>query len=104
MNEQKVRLACPVNPWRPGTIDEAHRAWVNHELFYLSDLNARKRFVSDPLRYCGLVTDPVTRQRFQPSSRSPRFDYQGRPYFFQDRLGLRTFVAIPDSFARRKGA
>lgn len=104
LNDQRIQVLCPVDKGKPARVDAAHRAWVNHELFYFSGASARQRFVRDPLRYCGSITDPVTRQRFVPTSRSPRFDYQGRPYFFQDRLSLRTFVALPDTFAHRKGA
>lgn len=104
LKEQNIRLACPVNGGRPGLTDPQHRAWVNHELFYFSDAAAKQKFLRQPLRYCGQITDPVTRHRFQPTARSPRYDYQGRLYLFENRLSLRTFVALPDSFAHRKGA
>lgn len=101
---QKLEFSCPVRPARPARLEAALRAFVNHEIFYFSDASALASFRKDPTRYCGPVTDPVTRQRFQPSRGSPRYDFGGRPYFFVDRLTLRTFVAIPDSFAHRKGA
>jgi YHS domain-containing protein len=104
LKAQGVGFDCPVKPGHRARIEPEFRAYVNHEVFYFCDADALARFRKDPTRYCGLVTDPVSKARFHPTSRSPRFDYRGRPYFFVDRLTFRTFVAIPDSFAFRKGA
>lgn len=97
------RLDCPVHRGRAAVIDPAHRAYVNHEVYFLSDAKSVERFRRNPLPYCGIVTDPVNRVRFRPTSRSPRWDYAGRPYFFTKDSTLAVFRAMPDSFAVRKG-
>jgi len=84
-------------------LDPTLRAYVNHEVFCFSSHDAMERFEKHPLRYCGLVTDPVNRARFKPSAASPHFEYGGRPYYFAAESTLVTFRAMPDSFATRKG-
>ena len=102
--DQQIRIPDAARSAQPARLDSTLRARVNHELYYFADRAGRDRFWRDPLRYCGIVTDPVSRKRFRPSWRSPRTDYHGQPYFFTDRLTYRTFKAVPDSFAIRKGA
>jgi YHS domain-containing protein len=103
LRERRIELPSALDPTRPARIDRAFRARVNHELYYFADSVLLRRFQADPLRYCGLVTDPVSRHRFRPAGRSPRMDYRGRPYFFENRLDLEIFSALPDSFANRRG-
>lgn len=98
-----VALPSALAGSRPARIEPAFRARVNHELYYFADSSLLRRFEANPLRDCGLVTDPVSRRRFRPSLRSPRMEYRGRPYFFQSRLDLEIFSALPDSFANRRG-
>jgi YHS domain-containing protein len=98
-----ISLACPVHPDRAAVLDSAHKAEVNHEVYFFSDQAALARFRANPLRYCGTVTDPVNRRRFRPTWFSPRYDFLGRPYFFTSRATRATFKAYPDSFAVRRG-
>ena len=98
-----TKLDCPVKRGRKAAIDSTRRAFVNHEIYYLSDARALEQFRKEPQRYCGIVTDPVNRVRFKPTPRSPRWDYAGRPYFFTKDSTLAVFQAMPDSFAVRKG-
>ena len=98
-----VELPSALDPSRPARIEPAFRARVNHELYYFADSALLRRFEADPLRSCGVVTDPVSRRRFRPNARSPRMNHRGRPYFFQSRLDLEVFSALPDSFANRRG-
>lgn len=99
-----VRPACPVRREQAAVLDADHRAYVNHEVFFFSNGDALERFKQDPLRYCGIVTDPVSEERFRPSEGSPRHDYKGRPYFFSSLSTLATFKDDPERFAdpRRK--
>ena len=96
---QSIQVPCVVHPDRPARIEPQLRAWVNHELYYFSDGKAFSSFRKDPLKYCGLVTDPVTRRRFQPYRRSPRLAYKDRKYYFGSDSTLKVFEATPDSFA-----
>ena len=66
-----------LDPTRPARLDDAHLVRLNYEAFFFADAAGRERFLSDPTRYCGQLTDPVTKERFVPSSESP----------FVDRLG-----------------
>jgi len=84
-------------------LDSTTRVFVNHEIYFFSNRGALDRFRKQPLRYCGIVTDPVSRARFRPTARSPHRDYHGRPYFFTSDSTRLTFQAAPDSFAVRKG-
>jgi YHS domain-containing protein len=99
-----IRVPSAVDRRHPARIEPAFRTFVNHELYYVANASELTRLRRDPLRYVGKVTDPVSRQRFQPDRRSPRAMHLGRLYFFQDPLNLRTFKALPDTFAVRKGA
>ena len=98
-----ITLPGALDGRRPARIEPAFRARVNHELYYFADSASLRRFLAEPMRSCGLVTDPVSRRRFRPGARSPRTDYRGRPYFFENRLDLEIFTALPDSFANRRG-
>ena len=87
---------------RAAVLDSTHRAYVNQEVYFFSDTQARRTFLKDPQRYCGTLTDPVNRVRFRPAQASRRFDYRGRPYFFSDDSTRIAFQAAPDSFALRR--
>jgi len=104
LTAQKIRIPDGSDRKRGARIEPAFRAYVNHEIFFFADSISRDRFLKEPLRYCGRVTDPVSGQRFKPTTGSPRLNHQGRPYFFRDRYTLETFSAMPDSFAHRRGA
>jgi YHS domain-containing protein len=99
-----VRPSCAFRPERPAILDPAHRATVNHEVFFFSTSALRKLFLGDPLRWCGVVTDPVSGLRFQPEKGSPRTDYEGRAYFFSSPETLSTFKMDPAMYqdAKRK--
>ena len=88
---------------RLAKLDPELTAWINHELYCFSDRAAFRKFQHDPLKYCGLVTDPVSRIRFHPTRGSPRLEYHLRPYYFLAESALATFKAMPDSFALWRG-
>jgi YHS domain-containing protein len=99
LNQLGVELSCAVNGERAAVIDEAHRRYVNWEVYFLSDEEAAGAFDWDPLRYCGLVTDPVSKNRFRPTNDSPKTVYQDRPYFFETAANLETFNQMPEGLA-----
>jgi YHS domain-containing protein len=100
---RNVSVPCLIHPNRLAVLDADHRVHLNYEIFYFSDEDALQRFKEDPLWYCGVLTDPVNRARFRPTSDSPHWDYMGRPYYFSSDSTLMVFRANPDSFAARKG-
>ena len=98
LNELGVKLPCIVDPSRQAILDADHRVLVNHEVYFFSSAEAKARFVKNPLKYCGLVTDPVSRERFRPSRSSPKTTYAGRLYFFSSPKTLETFRAMPERY------
>jgi YHS domain-containing protein len=101
---QRLSFPCPVHRNRPAVIDSTLRVQLNYEIYYFSDRAARERFLRNPISYCGFLTDPVSRVRFRPKRSSLKTVYQGREYFFVDPSTRATFLALPDSFAVRRGA
>ena len=95
-----LQLPCPVRRDRNGVIDVEHRALVNHEVFFLSSLEALEEFRERPLRYLDLVTDPVRGVRFAPSELSSRWAYEDRPYYFLDQETLAEFKRDPERYAQ----
>ncbi len=88
------------DPSRSAVIDDEHLARINYESFFFADTEARAVFLEDPIRYCGLVTDPVTKRRFRPRPTSLRAEYEGVLYLFESRTGLSAFERMPQDFVR----
>ena len=88
------------DPSRPAVIDDDHLARINYESFFFADTEGRAVFLDDPIRYCSLVTDPVTKRRFRPRPTSLRAEYEGVLYLFESRTGLSTFERMPQDFVR----
>lgn len=82
---------------RPAVIDADHCVRLNYEAFFFADAWERERFLSDPLTYCGLLTDPVSRERFHPDADSPRFQHEGVTYYFQCAANREAFEMDPET-------
>lgn len=82
LNELGLSVKCVVDPSRTAILDAAHRAFVNYEAYYFCDDAAMNKFVAAPYQYTGKVTDPVTRERFEPTAGSPHRSYGGRLFYF----------------------
>ncbi len=72
--------------------------FVNHEAYFLSSPATKMRFERRPWKYCGLVTDPVTLDRFRPTKKSPSCIYNGRPYYFATDETKVTFLDDPETY------
>ena len=83
--------------------DSTLHVFVNWEIFFFSDAKAVQSFQQKPLQYCGLLTDPVSQERFQPTNKSPRTEYRGRPYYFVSKANRKKFEQDPELYARRTG-
>lgn len=81
---------------RPAVIDAEHCVRLNWEAFFFADAWERERFRSDPLLYCGLLTDPISRQRFRPRASSPRATHEGVTYFFESEDNRSAFEVAPE--------
>jgi YHS domain-containing protein len=97
-----VKLADPVYPARLASYDPKLRVFLNQEGYLFLDKDAMKRFRSDPLRYSGPLTDPVSQKRFQPTSRSPKAKFGNRTYYFESTLTQRQFALSPKDYAARR--
>lgn len=99
-----TRVPCAVHPTRAALLLPAMRERINHEIFYFSGAEARRRFLENPLRYCGYLTDPVSGARFRPDADAPRLEFGGRLYYFQSDSTRNRFGAEPGAHAERSGA
>lgn len=81
---------------RQAVIDAEHCVRLNWEAFFFADAWERERFRSDPLLYCGLLTDPISRQRFRPDANSPRAQHEGVTYYFESADHREAFEAAPE--------
>ena len=79
-------------------LDAGHRVIVNYETYLFRDQETRSRFLEDPVRHAGIVTDPVTKQRFRPGRSTPRLDRDGRIWLFLDDRSRAAFVAKPGAY------
>jgi YHS domain-containing protein len=98
-----VVLDSAVDPSRTAVLDPDHWVRVNHEIYFVADAVERAAFLEDPVRYCGVITDPVTGERFHPLPTSPRLDYEGRPYYFLSENHRTRFQADPVPYADPTG-
>lgn len=98
LKELGVTFGGWMNASAPAVLDPAHRSLVNREAFFFADTEAKQAFDADPVDHCGPLTDPVSGERFQPGDDSPRYDYNGRPFYFASETTLHAFTAAPDSF------
>jgi YHS domain-containing protein len=98
----EVTLRDPVYPGRVASYDAGLRVFMNQEAYFFSNKESKKRFLADPTRYSGPLTDPVTQKRFQPTTRSPRVDFRGRTYFFESDLTKRQFQTAPTTYYVRR--
>jgi YHS domain-containing protein len=97
-----IPVPDPVDPRRWASTDSTLRAFVNWEVFFFADGTTKTAFEHDPLRWCGLLTDPVSEVRFHPLPGAAPVRHGGRPYYFASDSTRIAFMATPDSFAVRK--
>src|SRR5258706_15205730 len=97
----KLEIACAVRPDQPARLTAACRSYVNHDVYFFSDEKCRKSFETDPFRFCGEVTDPVTNARFRPGRLSPQRRHKKRLYVFANAQTAAKFRADPAHYAER---
>ena len=98
---QELGLAIPdlLDANKSAVLDAAHRSFVNYESFFFADEADKRRFDADPADSCGILTDPVTKERFRPGSASPRATFGGRAYYFLTEASKLAFEANPAAVA-----
>jgi YHS domain-containing protein len=100
LQELGLSVADVLNPKMPAVLDAAHRSFVNYETFFFADEADKRRFDADPTASCGILTDPVTKERFRPGSDSPRTTFDGRAYYFLSEANKTAFEKNPEAIAR----
>jgi YHS domain-containing protein len=95
IKERKIRPPSIFPNGKRPLIDSSLRERVNYEIYYFASAVEKDRFRKDPLRHCGKVTDPITKQRFRPTSLSPSTTYGGRLYYFSADSTRARFLANP---------
>jgi len=98
---KELGIAVPdvLDPKKTAILDAAHRSFVNYETFFFADEADKRRFDADPTGSCGILTDPVTKERFRPASASPRTTFGGRAYFFLNEANKAAFEKSPEAVA-----
>jgi YHS domain-containing protein len=87
-----------VDPTRLGSLDDSLQFRVNGEVYRFASGRTRRRFMLAPELWCGLLRDPVSGERFWPSSRSPQAYWVGGPYYFASEAAKEKFVADPKKY------
>lgn len=87
---------------KKATVDTSTRYRIGFELYYFSTLDDRARFKKDPLRYCGILTDPITMERFRPTAASPHTTYEQRLYYFESDSTKAVFLKDPGTHKDRR--
>lgn len=91
-----LQFACYMDPDRTAVIDGAFAARLNYETYFFADSAARETFRADPVQFCGMLTDPVTKQRFRPSDASPSYTHEKVLYLFESLDTYEAFVSMPN--------
>ena len=76
-------------------LDPSTRVVLGHDLYVFADEAEKARFLAEPFRWCGKLTDPVSGARFVPSAKSPKSVLEGRTYYFASDETKKTFDGMP---------
>jgi len=95
-------LYDPVDPRSIASLDTTLRAHVNGEIYRFARPATLARFRRDPVRWCGILRDPVSGVRFLPDRWSPRLAHDDGPYFFTSDSTRAVFAADPERYAIRR--
>jgi YHS domain-containing protein len=110
LNEMGFRAPCPVRQDAAALISAATRVQINHDLFFVSRPEYAGKLKKKPLKYVSRLTDPVTRETFRPTKKSPRTEFAGKAYYFESDSTRAVFAAnpmmyeFPPESMRRAGA
>ncbi len=83
-------------------LDSSLRYRINYEVFFFANRAEMARFKKNPLRFSGLLTDPVTMERFAPTAASPRAEYGDRFYYFLSDTNRAKFLGNPIQYKDRR--
>ncbi len=92
-------LFDPLDTTRVASLSPRLRTRVNGEIYRFASTLTLARFSHDPVRWCGILRDPVTGVRFFPNHHSPRYDLPDSPYFFLSDSSRQAFRADTARYA-----
>jgi YHS domain-containing protein len=98
----KISVPDPVDPRRVASYDPKLRIFLNQEAYFFAGPDTKKRFESDPLRYAGPLTDPVSQKAFTATHFSPHMKFKDRTYYFESQLTERQFAVSPKNYSTRR--
>jgi len=98
LNELNIAVNDFLNPDRPAIISAEYRVTVGFETYFFADSSGVIEFADNVTQYCGPLTDPVTKERFQPDDSSPISEYNGLMYIFSSKSNQSMFEAMPDMY------
>jgi len=98
IHELGVELTCCVDPARSAIVDSNYLVMLGFESFFFADSANMSKFLDDIPRYCGGITDPVSKERFLPNKNSPKSEFMGSTYLFSSELTQGTFEEMPSMY------
>jgi len=90
--------SCYFEPEALAATEGAHFTRINYEGYFFCKPEERARFLADPIAYCGLLTDPVSKLRFRPQADSKRAEHEGVLFFFAGDETAQLFAQAPGDF------
>lgn len=88
-------LYDPVDPRLLGSLHDDLHYRVNGEVYRFAGEKTLRRFMEEPELWCGLLRDPVSGERFLPSTKSPRVWFTTGFYYFQNDSTRDRFIDDP---------
>jgi YHS domain-containing protein len=98
----KITVPDPVDSKRVASYDPSLRVFLNQEAYFFAGKDTKTRFLADPLRYSGPLTDPVSQKSFKATAFSPKTKYKDRTFYFESKLTQRQFAVSPKDYANRR--
>jgi YHS domain-containing protein len=98
----QMALWDPVDPEQLGSLDPELQTLVNGEIYRFGSRRTLRMFQRDPVRWCGLLRDPVSAVRFVPRPGCPRCEWNGSPYYFTSDSTMRVFLTAPWTYEVRR--
>lgn len=95
----KTPLECPVRGIK-GKANKANRLVVNDEILYFCCAGCPNGFKKEPTSYVSKLTDPVSGKEFNLGSDSPKAEYKGGWYFFENEDNKTAFEKEPAKYAK----
>ena len=102
LQQLKLTVPDPVDPRRVASYDPKLRVFLNQETYFFAGPDTKKKFLADPLRYAGTLTDPVSQKPFTATRLSPHMKYKDRTFYFESQLTERQFAVAPQSYSNRR--